>query len=50
MALGRPPDVRDLGLEDIGVEIDKQGGVKVDEHHNTTVPNIYSIGDVISRP
>lgn len=48
-ALGRPPKVKNLGLEEIGVEVVK-GAIKVDDHHNTTVPGIYAIGDVISRP
>lgn len=47
MALGRPPKVLGLGLEEIGVELHK-GSVKVDEHHNTTVEGIYAIGDAIS--
>ena len=48
LALGRPPANKGIGLEDIGVELEK-GFVKVDEHHNTSVPNIYAIGDVINR-
>ena len=48
-ALGRPPKVKNLGLEEIGVELEK-GAIKVDEHHNTTVPGIYAIGDVINQP
>ena len=48
LALGRPPANKGIGLEEIGVELEK-GFVKVDEHHNTSVPNIYAIGDVINR-
>lgn len=45
LALGRPPNVKGLGLEDLGVRVEK-GAVVVDEYQNTTVPGIYAIGDV----
>ena len=48
LALGRPPANKGIGLEDIGVELEK-GFVKIDEHHYTSVPNIYAIGDVTNR-
>ena len=38
-----------MGLEEAGVEIDKNGGVAVDEYSRTSVPNIYAIGDVTNR-
>jgi glutathione reductase (NADPH) len=44
-AIGRKANTQDFGLEKIGVELD-QGDVVVDEYQNTTVPNIYAIGDV----
>ncbi len=47
IALGRPPNVLGLGLEEIGVQLEK-GSVKVDEHHNSTVGGIYAIGDAIN--
>ncbi len=49
MALGRPPNVKDLGLEEIGVELDRSS-VKVDEHHYSSVDGIYAIGDAINQP
>jgi glutathione reductase (NADPH) len=45
VALGRPPLIDDLGLGDIGVNIEK-GAVKVDEFQCTSVPHIFAIGDV----
>jgi len=44
-ALGRPPNLTSLKLENAGVEVAK-GAVKVDEYQNTTVEGIYAIGDV----
>ncbi len=46
IATGRKPNTKNLGLENAGVELTKQGGIKVDEHLKTTVPNIYAMGDV----
>ena len=48
VAVGRKPFTASLGLEQIGVEIDKRGFVRVNPHtYETTVPGIYAIGDVI---
>ncbi|MCJ7686250.1 MAG: FAD-dependent oxidoreductase [Desulfobacteraceae bacterium] len=45
VALGRNPNVADLGLEHIGVELDKKG-VKVDNRLRTNIKHIYAAGDV----
>ena len=45
VATGRGPTVENLGLEDIGVELDKRKGIAADEHRRTTVPHIYAVGD-----
>jgi len=45
-AIGRQANTRDLGLEDIGVKLDDQGNVVVDEWQETNVKGIFSIGDV----
>lgn len=47
VAVGRRPNTEGLGLDQVGVELDKRGFVKVDEHFQTNVPGIYAIGDVI---
>ena len=39
-----------LGLETIGVDVDKRGRIRVDENFQTTVPHIYAAGDVIGFP
>jgi glutathione reductase (NADPH) len=48
-ATGRVPNTRDLGLDTIGVHLDKSGGIAVDEWQRTTVPDVYAIGDVTNR-
>lgn len=47
VAVGRTPNSEGLGLEDIGVELDERGGVRVDANYATTVDGIYASGDVI---
>ena len=49
-AIGRHPNVADLGLEKAGVAINpSNGGIAVDHSSKTSVPNIYAIGDVTHR-
>jgi glutathione reductase (NADPH) len=48
-ATGRAPNTHNLGLEQVGVTLNKAGAVAVDEWSQTTVPNIYAIGDVTDR-
>jgi dihydrolipoamide dehydrogenase len=47
VAVGRKPYTEGLGLEKIGVEVNAQGQIPVDEHLQTAVPGVYAIGDVI---
>jgi len=49
VATGRVPNTRGLGLEEVGVEFDKHGAVKVDEMNQSSVPSIYAVGDVTNR-
>ena len=46
VSIGRRPYTDGLGLDKIGIELDK-GRVPVDEHLRTKVSNVYAIGDVI---
>jgi dihydrolipoamide dehydrogenase len=50
VATGRRPYTAGLGLEDLGIAMDKLGRIQVDEHFRTAVPNIYAIGDCIDGP
>src|SRR5919109_648541 len=45
VAVGRGPLVEGLGLEEIGVELDRRKGIAADEHRRTTVAHIYAVGD-----
>jgi glutathione reductase (NADPH) len=48
-ATGRQPYVKGLGLESAGVELAKNGAIKVDEKFKSSCPSIYAVGDVIDR-
>ncbi|MGI4799008.1 MAG: dihydrolipoyl dehydrogenase [Janthinobacterium lividum] len=50
VAIGRRAVTDGLGLQDVGVETDERGRVKVDGHFATNIPGIYAIGDVIAGP
>jgi NAD(P) transhydrogenase len=47
---GRQGATAGLGLEEVGLEIDKRGRIAVDEHYRTAVEHIYAVGDVIGFP
>ena len=46
---GRAPNTAGLGLEKVGVQLDKAGAIAVDEWSRTTAPNIWAVGDVTDR-
>lgn len=48
-ATGRVPNTRTIGLEEAGVEMKPDGSVIVDDKFQTSVPNIYALGDIIDR-
>lgn len=48
-ATGRVPNTKGLGLEDVGVELARNGAVKVDAYGKTSVDSIYAVGDVTDR-
>ncbi|KAM3449898.1 hypothetical protein MY3296_006508 [Beauveria thailandica] len=48
-AVGRTPETRGIGLEEAGVKINDAGYVEVDEYQNSSVDNIYSLGDATGK-
>ena len=48
-AVGRRPNVENLGCEVAGVEVGDRGQIKVDEDNRTSVPSIFAVGDVTDR-
>ena len=48
-ATGRNAMTANIGLEDAGVTVAKDGSIPVDEYSRTNVPSIWAIGDVTNR-
>jgi mercuric reductase len=49
VATGRRPNSDNIAIEKAGVEVGKEGQVRVDEFLRTNVPHIFAGGDVIGR-
>ena len=48
-AIGFQARLEGYGLETLGVEINEAGGIAINERMQTSVPNIYAIGDVTAK-
>lgn len=48
-AIGRTPHTEGLGLEAIGVALDAEGAVVIDERYRTSVESVHALGDVTNR-
>ncbi|MBC8445324.1 MAG: glutathione-disulfide reductase [Rhodospirillaceae bacterium] len=48
-ATGRSPNTAGLGLEEVGVKLNKKGAIVVDEYSATGVDSIWAVGDVTDR-
>ena len=49
VATGRIPNTVGIGLSEIGVELDGEGGVVVDRYCRSSVVSVYAVGDVTNR-
>jgi dihydrolipoamide dehydrogenase len=49
-SVGRAPNGKGLGLEEIGVVVDSKGFIPVDAQRRTNVPSVWAIGDVTGQP
>ena len=50
VAIGRKPYLKNLGLENINIEVNSNGTIEVDKNFQTSISGIYAIGDVIDGP
>ena len=50
VSVGRVPNTGNLGLRKLGVNMDKNGFIKVGERQETNIKGIYAIGDVAGPP
>lgn len=49
VAIGWRPNSKDIGLEELGVELDEKGFIQVDDRLATNVEGIWAIGDVTGK-
>jgi dihydrolipoamide dehydrogenase len=50
VSIGRRPNTEGLGLDRIGLELNKRGQIETDEEFRTRVGGVWAIGDVIPGP
>ena len=50
VAVGRKPNTEELNLKKISIKSDNQGRIQVNNKFQTSIKNIYAIGDVIKGP
>jgi dihydrolipoamide dehydrogenase len=50
VSIGRRPNTEGLGLENIGLEVNKRGQIEVDHEFKTAVAGVRAIGDVVPGP
>lgn len=48
-AIGRDPEIEDLGLDKTGVKLNDKGHITVDDYQNTNVDSIFALGDVCDK-
>ncbi|WP_067839819.1 dihydrolipoyl dehydrogenase [Amphibacillus sediminis] len=50
VTVGRYPNTSEIGLEQVGIEMDDRGLIKIDNQCRTNIENIYAIGDIVAGP
>jgi dihydrolipoamide dehydrogenase len=50
VAAGRAPNIEDIGLKELGVQLTERGFVRINEKMETNVKGIFAIGDVAGPP
>lgn len=49
LSTGRVPDFGGLDMQRLGIELEENGGIRVDASMRTNIPGIYAVGDVVAR-
>ncbi|WP_379966897.1 dihydrolipoyl dehydrogenase [Ectobacillus sp. sgz5001026] len=50
VTVGRRPNTREMGLEQVGIKVTDRGLIEIDKQCRTNIPNIYAIGDIVLGP
>ena len=48
-AVGVTPNLENIGIEELGIELEK-GKIKVDDYYKTNLDGVYAIGDIVHGP
>lgn len=49
ISIGRSLNTKELGFEEVGINLGTRGEVVVDEHLRTSIPTIFAIGDITNK-
>jgi NAD(P) transhydrogenase len=49
-ANGRTGNTQDMGLEDLGIDVNHRGQIEVNGSYQTALPHVYAVGDVVGPP
>jgi len=50
VSVGRTPNTKAIGLEQVGVDLDERGYIKVNHRLETTAPDVWAMGDCAGSP
>src|SRR5258708_7538149 len=50
VAAGRVPNTADIGLDQVGIERDQRGYIRVNDRLETSAPSVWAIGECARRP
>src|SRR5271156_1942740 len=50
VSVGRTPNTKAIGLEQVGVDLDERGYIKVNHRRETTAPDVWAMGDCAGSP
>ncbi len=50
VSAGRIPNTSGIGLEKLGIELERGGFILVGDYYQTSVPSVFAIGDVVKTP
>ncbi|WP_101843746.1 dihydrolipoyl dehydrogenase [Halobacillus sp. Marseille-P3879] len=50
VTVGRRPNTDEIGLEELGIEMNDKGVINTDKQCRTNLDNIYAIGDIVDGP
>ncbi|MBU5468432.1 dihydrolipoyl dehydrogenase [Virgibacillus sp. MSJ-26] len=48
VTVGRRPNTEEIGLDQVGIDVDEKGLIKIDKQCRTNKGNIYAIGDIVA--